>query len=680
MMSSNGTIHTGYTGAAAPPPAHAAPRSVMPPISEILVLVAIAIAMELCRVYSHALFHTIIEYFRTVIPFTVFVIAWNSRDWSHNSYLTFVGVAYLFIGILNIPHILAYPGVGVFPGDSENLSMQFWIAQRYMESSALLIATFLIGRRINIPAVFSACTLVALAVGASIFLGAFPDCYFGATGLTPFNVASEFVIAGIFLAAGVRLLQCGRYFDRGVLIYLVASVVTAAAAEIPHALYQHVTDFLATTGLYLMLISIYCLYRAVLVIGLLQPFSLLVRDLEQQTEELERKVVERTAALCESEERFRLLVEQAPDAIVILDQETRQFIDANANAEKLFGLTREELRNHVVEEFFPPCQPDGRPVAETVREHCQQVIVGEKPVFERAISNARGEDFICEVRINALRTHDRPVFRASYVDITERKRAEEEVRTLNQELERRVAQRTAALEQANRELEAFSYSVSHDLRTPLRAMDGFSSILMEDYKGKLDSEGQRYLETVRRGTIRMGHLIDDMLAFLRISRLEMSAETVDITALTREVFAELRAEVPGRNIELRLSDMPPAECDPAMIRQVLVNLLSNAIKFTAPRAEAVIEVTGTEEGAAENMYCVKDNGVGFDMRYVGKLFGVFQRLHAAEEFEGTGIGLTIVKRIIDRHGGRVSAEGKVNEGATVCFTLPRAQDRAPRNA
>lgn len=250
-------------------------------------------------------------------------------------------------------------------------------------------------------------------------------------------------------------------------------------------------------------------------------------------------------------------------------------------------------------------------------------------------------------------------------DITERKIAEEAIRHLNQALAARVAETEAA----NRELEAFSYSVSHDLRTPLRAIEGFSRILLEDCAERLDAEGRRYLGVIIDNIRRMGSLIDDLLDFSRQGRQALEVSRIDMTSLARSVFAEERRAEPSRPIDFRLGELPPAHGDPSMIRQVLQNLLANAVKYTQRQEQAVIEVEGRAEGT-ESTYHVKDNGVGFDMQYASKLFGVFQRLHSQEEFEGTGVGLALVKRIVERHGGRVWAEGAVGAWATFHFSLP----------
>jgi light-regulated signal transduction histidine kinase (bacteriophytochrome) len=250
--------------------------------------------------------------------------------------------------------------------------------------------------------------------------------------------------------------------------------------------------------------------------------------------------------------------------------------------------------------------------------------------------------------------------------MTERMRAESEIRELNQQLQAQANNLAAA----NKELDAFSYSVSHDLRAPLRAIDGFTRILVEDYESTLDAEGQRVCAVIRHQTMRMGQLIDDLLAFSRLSRVDMRASSIDMEALANAVFRDVTTPEERERIDFQQEFLPSVVGDPTLMRQVWINLLSNAVKFSAKRKQAVIQVGGSQD-AAENIYFVRDNGAGFDMRYADKLFGVFQRLHSEREFEGTGVGLAIIQRVIHRHGGRVWAEAEADKGAAFYFALPR---------
>jgi PAS domain S-box-containing protein len=368
-------------------------------------------------------------------------------------------------------------------------------------------------------------------------------------------------------------------------------------------------------------------------------------------------------------EKFVSLVENSAEFIGMRDLEGLP-IFVNRAALNLVGLdsleqaTRtpmaefffEEDRAFVRDEFVPRVLRDGQGETEIRLRHFK---TGEAiwMIYNAfVLRDLHGEP-------SALATVSR--------NITERRRAEQEVQQLNADLERRVAERTLQLEQANKELEAFSYSVSHDLRAPLRAVSGFSQIVLEDYAPQLPEEAKQHLQTICDGAQRMGALIDDLLAFARLSRLPLNKRTVDVGRQVRDALSELESDHTGRALELRVGELPACHGDPALLKQVWLNLLSNALKYSKNRVPAVIEVGSTLE-LGEVVYFVRDNGTGFDMRYANKLFGVFQRLHRQEEFAGTGVGLAIVHRIVNRHGGRIWANALPDQGATFSFTLPGA--------
>jgi len=363
--------------------------------------------------------------------------------------------------------------------------------------------------------------------------------------------------------------------------------------------------------------------------------------------------------------RLATVVRDSNDAIMVQDFEGR-IIAWNRGAELMYGYREDEALQMSIWRLIPAGK-------RTEQEQIVRRVKEGKEATSFETKRLTKEGRLLDVWMTVTKLLDDAGTAVGIActerDITERKRAEEEVRTLNAELEQRVVERTAELEAANKELEAFSYSVSHDLRAPLRAIDGFSRIVLEGYFDKLDEEGKRFLNIIRSNILKMDQLISDLLALSRFGRQELKMSEIDMGKLAETVFGELKATAPDRRLQLNVKALQPARSDRTMIRQVFINLLSNAIKFTRPREIARIEVGGRSEGD-ENIYYVRDNGVGFDMQYIDKLFGVFQRLHSSEEFEGTGIGLAIAQRIIHRHGGRVWAEGKVGEGAIFYFSLP----------
>jgi len=396
------------------------------------------------------------------------------------------------------------------------------------------------------------------------------------------------------------------------------------------------------------------------------------RDLEGKPEailESNRDITQRK----QEESKFRNLLESAPDAIVIVNGAGGIEI-VNAQTEKLFGYSRKEMLGQPVETLIPSRFRDlhaGNRRAYTQSPRARAMGAGLDLYGVRK----DGVEIPVEISLSPLDTEEGTLILSAIRDVSEHRRNAEEIRKLNSELQHRLAQ----LSTANEELESFSYSVSHDLRAPLRHIDGFARILRDEYSANLSEDGKHYLERVLKAANDMGRLVDDLLNLARIGRKAMARQKVNLGDLVRQVMAELAPESEGREIEWRIEPLPEIECDPGLAKLALSNLLANAAKFTRTRKPAVIEV-GTKQVNGIDAIFVRDNGVGFDPKYSDKLFGVFQRLHRQDEFEGTGVGLATVRRIIRRHGGEVWAESEPGRGATFTFTLePQPQNALVEN-
>ncbi|MGA8431323.1 MAG: ATP-binding protein [Candidatus Sulfotelmatobacter sp.] len=407
-------------------------------------------------------------------------------------------------------------------------------------------------------------------------------------------------------------------------------------------------------------------------------------QLAAQAEELSRQAEElrRSQEALETQTRMlKLVLDSMGEGLVAADQEGRFFIWNDA-ADKLMGRGAQDLPSEQWTPHYKVYLPDGitpypadaLPLVRAMRgESVQAELMVEHPdrkggafleVVGRPLKDAEGN--LCG-GVAVLR------------DITERAAAERKIQELNQELETRVIERTAELETANRELEAFTYSVSHDLRAPLRHINGFTRILVEEFGPALPAEAQRHLERIEHGAQRMGQLVDELLNLARVGRRALAIQVTGLNAVVKDVLAQLEPDIEGRQVEWKIAELPFVECDPVLIQQVFQNLIGNALKYSRPRPLAVIEIGQMETDGIPAIF-IRDNGVGFSMKYADKLFGVFQRLHRAEDFEGTGVGLATVHRIVQKHGGRVWADAELDHGATFYFTLGGREHSASGNA
>lgn len=381
------------------------------------------------------------------------------------------------------------------------------------------------------------------------------------------------------------------------------------------------------------------------------------------------RIEKQTVDLNESEARVRAVIDAAQSAVIVIDA-AGAIIDWNVRAETIFGWSHNEVLGRDMAQLIIPL---------TFRENHHKGLshflsTGEGPVLNRMLEMSAlrrdGSEFPIELSISPIKNNGVVTFCGFITDITLRKQAEEEIKSFNQKLEQKILERTKDLELANKELEAFSYSVSHDLRAPLRSIHGYMNIFAEEYSEKLDTEGIRLMNVVLRNSQKMGQLIDDLLTFSQLGRKELTKGKVSMKNLIDTIWLEYRKMEGDREILLHLNDLPDAYSDIVTIRQVWINLVSNALKYTRNKEKAIIEI-GYEDGEDSVTYYVKDNGAGFDMQYYSKLFGVFQRLHSFDQFEGTGVGLAIVQRIISKHGGKVWAEAKPDNGATFYFSLAK---------
>ncbi|ALC17369.1 PAS/PAC sensor signal transduction histidine kinase [Desulfuromonas soudanensis] len=612
-------------------------------VSTLLLGGAVLIGLCLASFYNYLLFHTLVEFFSVVVACGIFMIAWNTRRIIKNNYFLFVGIASLFVALVEISHVLTYKGLGIFPGISPDIATQLWIASRYLQSLSLLVAPWFIGRRLRAGwTIAFFLTLTSLLLTA-VFSGNFPACFVEGSGLTPFKKGSEYLVCLLFLGAIYFMVRKKEAFNRGVVRLLSGALLCFIAAELAFTLYSDVYGLSNAIGHILKFAGFYLVYKALIETVLARPYDLLFRELKQ------------------SEERYRRLYKDTPVMLHSIDRDGRLVSVSNYWLAYL-GYGKDEAINVKLTSFF----------TEESRRYAEEVVFPEyfqtgycKDVPYR-IRKKNGEILDVLLSATADRDDQGEIIRslAVMIDITERKRASEKIASLNASL----AAKAEELEKANLELESFSHTVAHDLRAPLTNISGACQGLNELCADTLDGKSKKFIDYIHDETLRMDLFISALLDFSHLNRQELHREELDLSEMAAAIVLGLRMREPERQVTFTLAEGVKCLGDPVLIYSVLENLLGNAWKYTGARDEARIEfgVIAEEE---KPVFFVRDNGAGFDMNQAHRLFGAFQRLHNRDEFAGTGLGLTTVQRILFRHGGRIWAEGEKDKGATFFFTL-----------
>ncbi|MDD3619487.1 MAG: MASE3 domain-containing protein [Desulfobulbaceae bacterium] len=607
-------------------------------------LVLVLAGLYLTTLYDFLLFHTLAEFFSIVIAFAIFVVAWNTRRIQHNRYFLFLGIAYLFVGLLDLVHTSIYRGMLLFHPDDANSPTQLWIASRYIEGISLLIAPFFFTKQFRPYRVMALYALVSGLIFWAIYAGFFPVCYVEGEGLTPFKKNSEYVIAAILVGALLTLHAKRTRFEPGIFKLLAAAIILTIFSELAFTFYVGVYDLSNVIGHFFKFVSFYLIYKALIETALREPYEFLFKELK------------------ESEKKYRTLFSNMLNGFaynkVLLDGDNRPvdhvFLEVNAAFEKMIGLTGKEIIGRKVSEVFHDILDVD---FDFIGEFGKVALTGETlrteqylPALQRWLSFS-------------VFSPEKGYFAVVFEDVTDRKTAD-----LSREAHlREIDSLMGELERSNRNLQQFASIVSHDLQEPLRTVSSFVKLLQQRYAGSLDERADAYIRFVTDGTKQMQILLNDLLAYARLGGGKLNRQPLELRAVLERALMNLGETVKSRNATVTSSELPVIEGDETQMVQLFQNLIGNAIKFNV-RDNPVVDISA-EAGEKEWVIRVRDNGIGIDPKDMDRIFLIFQRLHRREEYQGSGIGLAFCKKIVERHGGRIWVESRPGEGSSFYFSL-----------
>jgi len=584
--------------------------------------------------YNYLLFHSIAEIFSILVAFSIFVIAWNARRLMDNNYFVFIGIAFLFVGLLDLAHTLVYPGMGILPGYGTNEAAQLWIGARYLQSLSLLIAPLLIGRRLRVNWLLLGYGVVTALLLVSIFYWQnFPICFVEGAGLTQFKVISEYVIS-LLLGAIFTMWQKRRQFDANVLRFLFAAIIVTIASELAFTLYQSPYGMANLIGHFLKIVAFYLIYKAIIETGLVKPYNLLFRNLKQ------------------SEEQYRDLYEEAPNAYfsVGVDGLIKR---ANRSAVELLGYSEDELVGRPVADLYADT-PNGKAKAQ---EMFQRFLAGEEIRNEELeMRRADGGEVWINLLVRPVRDKEGNVVagRSEVVNITEHRK----------------------LDQLK---DDFIGLVSHELRSPLTVIMGAINTVLSEGDYLSEEETRQLLKDAALESETLSHLLGNLLELSRVQaeRLVLHAEAIDVKKVIQDAIEGVERQSSAHQFVVSTPQkLPPVYADPLRLERILYNLLENAVKYSPQGGEIKVTVKPDKEHLVIG---VSDRGVGISPADQAKLFAPFQRLEESRPggARGVGLGLLVCQRLVEAHGGRIWVESEPGRGSSFFFTLPLNQQQPP---